>query len=50
MEKVNIELSKFEIQMLLNCIESALDTKHVPEVSEKRVEEIKKEFSKYLQD
>ena len=50
MVKVNVELSKFEIQMLLNCIESSLDTKHIPEVSKKRIEEIEKELSKYLQD
>ena len=48
MVKANIELSKYEIQMLLNCIESAIETKHVPEVSKKRIEELKKEFSKYL--
>jgi len=48
MVKVNIELSKYELQMLLNCIESALETKHVPEVSKKRIEELKKELSSYL--
>lgn len=48
MVKLNIELSKHEIQMLLNCIESALETKHVPEESKKRIEDIKKELAKYL--
>ena len=48
MVKVTIELSKNEIQMLLNCIGGALDTKHMPEQSEGRVREIKEQFSKYL--
>jgi hypothetical protein len=48
MVKVTIELSKNEIQMLLNCIEAALDTKHMPEESEERVKEIQDQFSKYL--
>jgi len=48
MVKVKIELSKLEIQMLLNSIETAIDTKHMPEESEDRIKEIKKEFSKYL--
>jgi len=48
MVKVTIELSENEIQMLLNCIEGAIDTKHMPEQSEGRVREIKEQFSKYL--
>ena len=48
MVKVTIELSKLEIGMRLNCIEAALDTKHMPEQSEERIKEIKDQFSKYL--
>jgi len=48
MVKVVIELSKYEIQMLVNCIESAIDTKHMQEKNEERVKEIQKELSKYL--
>ena len=45
---VTIELSKLEICMLLNCIEAAIDTKHVPEESEERIKEIREQLSKYL--
>lgn len=48
MVKITIDLSKHEIEMLLYCIESALDTKHVPEKSEGSVREIKEQLSKYL--
>ena len=48
MVKVTIELSKYEIQMLINCIEAALETKHMPEEKEERVKEIRDEFCKYL--
>lgn len=48
MVEVTIELSKLEIEMLLNCIEAAIDTKHMPEESEKRVKEIRELLSKYL--
>jgi hypothetical protein len=48
MVKVTIELSKYEIGMLLNCIEAALDTKHMQEENEERVIEIKNQLSKYL--
>jgi len=48
MVKVDINLSKNEIQMLLNCIEAAIDTGHMREKKEKRAKEIYKEFSKYL--
>ena len=48
MVRVTIELSKLEIEMLLNCIESAIDTKHMPEVSEGRIKEIREQLSKYL--
>jgi hypothetical protein len=34
--------------MLINCIEAAIDTKHMQEKNEKRIKEIQKQFSKYL--
>jgi len=48
MVRVVIELSKLEIQMLLNCIEAAIDTKHMPEENGERVKKIQKQLSKYL--
>ena len=48
MVRVIIELSKREIQMLLNCIEAAIDTKHMQEENEERVKEIQKHLSEYL--
>ena len=48
MVKVTIELSEYEIQMLINCIDGALDTKHMQKENEERIKEIKKQFSKYL--
>ena len=48
MVKVTIELSKFEIGMLINCIESAIDTNHVPEENKESVKKIKKQLNKYL--
>jgi len=48
MVKVTIELSKYEIQMLINCIDGAIDTKHMRLENEERVKEIKKQFSKYI--
>jgi len=48
MVRVTIELSKLEIEMLLNCIEAAIDTEHVPEESEEIVKELKEQLSKYL--
>ena len=44
MVRVTIELSKLEIGMLLNCIEAAIDTKHMPEESEERIKEIREQF------
>jgi hypothetical protein len=49
MVEVTIELSEYEIQMLLNCIDGALDTKHMKEENMGRVKEIKEQLSKYLQ-
>jgi len=48
MVRVTIDLSKYEIQMLINSIESALDTQHMQEENVVRVKEIRDEFSKYL--
>ncbi len=48
MVKVTIELSKHEIEMFINCIEAALDTKHMRKQFEKRVEDIKKQLTEYL--
>jgi hypothetical protein len=48
MVRVEIDLSKHEIQMLINSIEAALDTKHMREENVERVKEIKKQFSEYL--
>ena len=49
MVRVKIDLSELEIQMLLNCIEAAIDTKHMQEQNEERVKDIHKQLSKYLQ-
>lgn len=48
MVKVRIDLTELEIQMLLNCIKSAIDTKHMPKESIGRIKEIEEELSKYL--
>jgi len=48
MVKIEIDLSKYEIQMLINSIEAVLDTKHMRKENEERVKEIKKQLSNYL--
>lgn len=48
MVKVTIELSKIQIQMLINCIESALDTKHLPEEKEGGAKKIIEQLSNYF--
>jgi hypothetical protein len=48
MVKVEIELSRLEIGMFLNCVEAAIDTKHVIGQDLKRVKEIRQQLSKYL--
>ena len=48
MVRVTIELSKLEIVMLLNCMEAALDTGHVPEESGESVKKLKEQLIKYL--
>jgi len=46
MVKVTVELSKLEIQMLINSIDIAIDVKHINK--SERLKEIKNQFSKYL--
>ena len=46
MVKITIELSKLEIQMLINAIEQAIDIKHAGKVE--RLKEIRNQFNKYL--
>lgn len=46
--KVTIELSEIQIQMLINSIEAAVDTGHVPEENEEGAKKIIKKLSKYL--
>jgi len=48
MVKVTIDLYKLEIEMLINCIDAAIDVKHMDGKNEKRAKEIKKQLSKYL--
>lgn len=48
MVKVTIELSKIQIQMLINCIESALDTNHVPDDRASDVKKMIEQLSNYL--
>ena len=47
MVKVKLDLSELEIQMLSNCIEAALDTKHIPEKEIERVKKILEQLNKY---
>ncbi len=46
MVKVTVELSKLEIQMLINAIDQAIDIKHANKPE--RLKEIKNQFNKYL--
>lgn len=48
MVKVTIELSELEIEMLLHCLESAIDVKHMDDQDIKRAKDIKEQLSKYL--
>jgi len=48
MVKVTIELSEYEIQMLINCIEAAIDTKHMQEENEERVKIIRDQLINYI--
>jgi len=47
MVKVEFDISKLEIEMLLHCIESAIDTEHVPKESMESVLKIKNQLIKY---
>jgi len=44
---VEIELTRLEIVMFLNCIEAAIDTKHVTGQNLKRAKEIRQQLCKY---
>ena len=46
MVKVTVELSKLEIEMLINAIDQAIDIKHTNKVE--RLKEIKNQFNKYI--
>ena len=48
MVKVTLELSKLEIEMFLNCIEVAVDTKYITGKDAETVKKIKNQLSKYL--
>ena len=48
MVKVMLELSELEIEMLSHCIESAIDTKHLPENDNKKAEKILNQLRKYV--
>jgi hypothetical protein len=48
MVRVEIDLSKLEIGMFLNCVEAVIDTRHVIGQDLKRVKEIRQQLSKYL--
>ena len=48
MISVEIELNRCEIVMFINCIEAAIDTKHVIVKDVKRVKEIKQQLCNHL--
>ena len=48
MVKVTIDLSQYEIQMLISCIDGALDTQHMRSENESRVKEIREQLNSYL--
>lgn len=48
MVKVSIELNELEIQMLINCIEAALDTKHMRKEKEGRVKKIRDQLNEFI--
>jgi len=48
MVKVEIELTKPEIWMFLNCVDAAIDTGHANGEGLQRAKEIKKQLDKYL--
>ena len=48
MISIEIELYSCEIIMFINCIEAAIDTKHVVGKDVKRAKEIKQQLCNYL--
>ena len=48
MVKVTIDLSKLEIEMLIHCIEGAIEVKHVTEKDQRRAKDIIDNLNKYL--
>ena len=48
MVKVYIELSKLQIEMFVNCIDAAIDVKHLNQDEETIALEVRKQLSKYL--
>ena len=45
---ISIELSEDEIQMFINAIDTAIDTKHMREEKEQRVKDIRSQLQEYL--
>ena len=48
MVELKIELSENQIQMLMHCIEGALDTNHVPEEEREIVKEILEQLGNFV--
>ena len=48
MVKVTLDLSKLEIRMLINCIEAAIETKHMNVKDAKRSKEIMEKLDGYI--
>jgi hypothetical protein len=48
MVKVTFDLSVIEIEMLCNCIESAIDVKHMNEQEKKTANVILEQLRKYI--
>ena len=48
MVKVTLELSNLEIEMFLNCIEMAIDTKYVDGKNKETAKKLVKQLSKYV--
>lgn len=48
MIKVTIDLSKLEIRMLINCIDAAIETKHMNVKDAKRARDIMEKLEVYI--
>lgn len=48
MVKIKLDLSEFEIEMLSQCIESAIDVKPMNEQEKQTAKTILKQLSKYI--